>query len=147
MWKVTSENTQISTHRDTRTQSTEFRYRHNTFFVLHAFIFQCLHHEFISHITARSVVLSAVAHLGAFSPAARATRVRVWRIFYSSLMSISRSRGSSVSIVSDYGMYDLAIGVRSPVGPKIFPLAFVFRPALGPTKRPVQWVPGVLSPG
>jgi hypothetical protein len=28
-----------------------------------------------------------------------------------------------------------------------FPLAFVFRPALGPTQTPVQWVPGVISPG
>jgi hypothetical protein len=30
------------------------------------------------------------------------------------------SRGSSVSIVSDYGLDDLAIGVRSPAGAKDF---------------------------
>jgi hypothetical protein len=30
---------------------------------------------------------------------------------------------------------------------KIFPLASVSRPALGPTQPPVQWVPRVLSPG
>jgi hypothetical protein len=49
--------------------------------------------------------------------------------------------------VSDYGLDDRAIGVRSPAGQRIFPLACVSRPALGPTQPPVQWVPGVLSPG
>jgi hypothetical protein len=32
-------------------------------------------------------------------------------------------------------------------GEMIFPLASVSRPALGPTQRPVHWVPGVLSLG
>jgi hypothetical protein len=55
--------------------------------------------------------------------------------------------GSSVSIVSGYGVDDRAIEVRSPgKGERIFPLASVSRPALGPTQTPVQWVPGVLSP-
>jgi hypothetical protein len=31
-------------------------------------------------------------------------------------------------------------------GERIFPLASVSRPVLRPTQRPVQWVPGVLSP-
>jgi hypothetical protein len=49
--------------------------------------------------------------------------------------------------VSDYGLDDRAIGVRSPAEAKdIFPLS-VSRPALGPTQPAVQWVLGVLSPG
>jgi hypothetical protein len=32
-------------------------------------------------------------------------------------------------------------------GQRILPVASVSRPALGPTQPPIQWVPGVLSPG
>jgi hypothetical protein len=55
--------------------------------------------------------------------------------------------GSSGSIVSDYGLDDRAIGIDPRQGQRIFPLASVSKPALGPTQPPVQWVPGVLSPG
>jgi hypothetical protein len=58
-----------------------------------------------------------------------------------------RSRVSSGSILSDYGLDDRAIGVGSPAGAGDFPLASVSRPALGPTQPPVPWVPRVLSPG
>jgi hypothetical protein len=61
--------------------------------------------------------------------------------------TLRRSRGSSVSIVSDYGLDDRVIGVRSPAGAKDFPLASVSRPVLRPTQPPIQWLPGVLSPG
>jgi hypothetical protein len=62
-------------------------------------------------------------------------------------MEQADDRGSSGSIVSDYGLDDRVIEVRSPAGARIFPLISVSRPALGPTQPPVQWVPGVLSPG
>jgi hypothetical protein len=55
------------------------------------------------------------------------------------------SRVSSGSIVSEYGLEDRAIGVRSSAGPKDF--SSVSRPALAPTQPPVQWVLGVLSRG
>jgi hypothetical protein len=53
--------------------------------------------------------------------------------------------GSSVSIVSGYGLDGR--GSIPGRGERNFPLAFVSRPALRPTQPPVQWVPGVLSPG
>jgi hypothetical protein len=73
--------------------------------------------------------------------------VQNWRGMIRALQSMGRELGSSGSIVSDYGLDDRAIGVRSPAGQSIFPLASVSRPALRPTQPPVQWVPGVLSPG
>jgi hypothetical protein len=61
-----------------------------------------------------------------------------------------RSRVSTGNIVSDYGLDDRAIG-RSGFDPRrgqrIFSLTSVSIPALGPIQPPVQWVPGVLSPG
>jgi hypothetical protein len=59
----------------------------------------------------------------------------------------ARSRVSSGSIVYDYGLDDRAIGVRFPAGQRIFPVASVSRPALGPTQPPVRWVSGLLSLG
>jgi hypothetical protein len=63
------------------------------------------------------------------------------------LYILANSRVSSGSIVSEYGLDDRAIGVRSPAGQMIFPLSSVSRPALGPTQSPVQWEPRVLSSG
>jgi hypothetical protein len=50
--------------------------------------------------------------------------------------------------VSGYGLDNRAIEVRFPTEAKgffLYPLCPV--PALGSTQPPVQWVPGVLSPG
>jgi hypothetical protein len=54
---------------------------------------------------------------------------------------------SSGSIVSDYGLDDKAIGVRSPAGAEGFSSSLCVQTGSGPTQPPVQWVPGVLSPG
>jgi hypothetical protein len=57
---------------------------------------------------------------------------------------ISRD-GVAVSIVSGYGLDDR--GSITGRGERIFPVASVSRPVLGPTHPPVQWVPVILSPG
>jgi hypothetical protein len=57
------------------------------------------------------------------------------------ILSVTRNTGSRVSsgsIVSDYGLDDRTIGVRSSAGVKDFPLSSVFRLALGPTQPPVK---------
>jgi hypothetical protein len=50
--------------------------------------------------------------------------------------------------MSGCGLHNRAIEVRFPAETRgFFSLASVSRPALWPTLSPVQWVPGVLSPG
>jgi hypothetical protein len=49
--------------------------------------------------------------------------------------------------VSDYGLDDRAIGVRSPAEAKDFSSILCVQTGSGSTQPPVQWVPGVLSPG
>jgi hypothetical protein len=56
--------------------------------------------------------------------------------------------GSSVSILSGYGLDDRVIQVRSPAEAKGFlPLASGSRPALGPIQHPVQWILGSFPRG
>jgi hypothetical protein len=57
------------------------------------------------------------------------------------------SRDSEVSIATSYGLDDRGVGVRIPVGWRIFSSPNSSRPALRSTQPPIQWVPGALSPG
>jgi hypothetical protein len=56
-------------------------------------------------------------------------------------------RSGSVSIVSGYGLTNGPLWFDPRQRQEIFILTSVSRPALRPTQPPVQWVPGVLSPG
>jgi hypothetical protein len=60
--------------------------------------------------------------------------------------SRSMSRDSVVVIATGYVLDDRGVGVRVPVGSKIF-FSTSSRPTLGSTQPPTQWVPGALSPG
>jgi hypothetical protein len=55
-----------------------------------------------------------------------------------------RSRDGVVGIVTGYGLDDRGVGVRAPVGSRIFSTSS--RPVLGPTQSPIQWVAGALFP-
>jgi hypothetical protein len=63
-------------------------------------------------------------------------------VWFASFIKEYHKLGSSVSIVSDYGLDDRAIGVRSPAGVKDFSSSLCVQT----TQPPIQWVPGVLSP-
>jgi len=53
----------------------------------------------------------------------------------------------TVGIATGYGLDDRMIRVRFPVGAGNFYFYTVFRPALGPTQPPIQWLLGILSLG
>jgi hypothetical protein len=55
------------------------------------------------------------------------------------------SRDSVVGIATGYGLDDRGVGVRVPVGSRLFSMSS--RPALGSTQALIQWAPGALSPG
>jgi hypothetical protein len=62
-------------------------------------------------------------------------------------MLIKRSRVSSGSIVSDYGLDDWAIGVRSPAGAKDFSSSLCVQIGSGAHPASCTMGTGVLSPG
>jgi hypothetical protein len=71
-----------------------------------------------------------------------------WATYFLIFSTSWSELGSSISIVSGYGLDDQAIEVGSPAEAKgFFPVASVSRPCLRPTQPPVQWVPGVLCLG
>jgi hypothetical protein len=57
------------------------------------------------------------------------------------------SYSSSVGIAPGYWLDDGALGFDSRRNLGIFLFTTVSRPALGPTQRPIQWVPGALTLG
>jgi hypothetical protein len=59
----------------------------------------------------------------------------------------NEGRGSSVGIVTGYGMDDRGFRFRFPAGAGNFLFTTMSRPALGPTQFPIQWVPRALSLG
>jgi hypothetical protein len=61
-------------------------------------------------------------------------------------MVYNRSRDSVVGIATSYGLEDREVGVRVPVGSRIFSSLRRLDRLCGPP-NPIQWVPGALSPG
>jgi hypothetical protein len=53
----------------------------------------------------------------------------------------------AVGIAAGYGLDDQEVGVRVPVGARIFLFSTASRTTLGSTQPPIQWVPGVKWPG
>jgi hypothetical protein len=58
-----------------------------------------------------------------------------------------KSPDSVVGIATGYGLDDQRVGVRVPVGSRIFISPCLPDRLWGPPKPPIQWVPGALSPG
>jgi hypothetical protein len=63
----------------------------------------------------------------------------------SDINMLSWSRDNVVGIASGYGLDDRGVGVRVPVGSRIFSTSS--RPSLGSTQPSIQCVSGVLYPG
>jgi hypothetical protein len=64
---------------------------------------------------------------------------------FCTIFSQNKSQGSSVRIEIGYRLDDRGSGFDFRRGLGIFLFSTVFRPALGPTQPPIQWVPGAPS--
>jgi hypothetical protein len=62
-------------------------------------------------------------------------------------MTYSPYHDSTVGIAAGYGLDVRGCHSPSPGRGKIFLLSTSSKPDLGPIQPPIQWVPGVLSPG
>jgi hypothetical protein len=79
---------------------------------------------------------------GSNPPSWRTTPCRLSATAYSVYSQLIRD--SVVGIATGYGLDDRGVGVRVPVGSRIFSTSS--RPALGPAHLPIQLLPGFLSP-
>jgi hypothetical protein len=71
----------------------------------------------------------------------------LWCKHIFSIYDINRSWHSVVGIATGYGLDDRGVGVRVPVGSRIFSSPHHPDRLWGPHQPPIQWVPGALSPG
>jgi hypothetical protein len=86
------------------------------------------------------------SNLEGMVPLSMAMNVPLYKFTIVSVRHCGWEPGSSVSIVSDYGLDDRAIGVRSPAGAKDFSSILCVQTVSEASQPPVQCVPGVLSP-
>jgi hypothetical protein len=67
-------------------------------------------------------------------------------IYYYTVYRTVQSRDSSVGIATGYSLDDRVVGVRVPVGSRIFTSSHISDRRWGSTQPPIQWVPGALYP-
>jgi hypothetical protein len=80
----------------------------------------------------------------------KSSNSEVWvfrKLLFLTVNALSVEPGSSVSIVSDYGLDDRAIGVRSPAGAKDFSCNLCIQTGSGAHPASCTMGTGVLSPG
>jgi hypothetical protein len=92
----------------------------------------CAHTQRSRELVTYSVNMTHVAKIELWVYAPHPFKLGMW------------SPDSVVGIATSYGLDDRGVGVLVSVEPRTF--STLFRPALGSTQSPIQWVPGALSP-